>query len=132
VSEELKHLTEGVSGVTVAGFSEPQVLRALVVHFKGDMHAGDKLLSAIGGNGEYPGRSRFFAGVRLKNRYCCPPYAPDTPHPSKRRRFDVSGNTKPRRTASSIVASSASVEDARAAEQIKAAVRMLAQKKGIN
>ena len=67
VAEELKLLAAGVSGTTVAGFSKPQVLRALVVHFTGDMPACDKLLNAIGGTGEYPGRFRLFAGVRLKH-----------------------------------------------------------------
>jgi len=131
LAEELNDLAAGVSGVTVAGFSEPQVLRALVVQFSGDMPAGDKLLNAIGGNGEYPGRFRIFAGVRQKHRYYYPPYAPDDPPPSKLRKFDVSGNTTHRRTAASIAASAAKVEDARAAGQSKAAVRMLAQKEGI-
>ena len=69
VAEELNNLVAGVSGVTVAGFSEPQILRVLVVQFTGDMPAGDKLLNAIGGNGEYPGGFRIFAGDRLKHRY---------------------------------------------------------------
>jgi len=67
VAEELKLLAAGVSGTMVAGFSKPQVLRALVIQFTGDMPADDKLLNAIGGTGEYPGRFRLFAGVRLKH-----------------------------------------------------------------
>ena len=130
IAEELNSLAAGVSGVTVAGFPEPQVVHAFVVQFTTDMPGGDKLLNAVGCNGEYAGRFRTFAGVKLKRRYCYAPYAPDDPPPSKRPRFDVQGDTTPRRTAESITAGVAKVESARAAGQSKAAVRSLAQKEG--
>jgi len=130
IAEELNALAVGVAGVTVAGYEESQVVRAFVIQFTTDMPAGDKLMNAIGGNGENPGRFRIFSGVRHKHRYYYPPHDPDDPPPSKRRRFDVMGNTTPRRTAASIAASVKKVEDARRAEQSKAAVSALAQKEG--
>ena len=72
----------GVAGVTVAGYTKPPVVRALVIQFTTDMPAGDKLLNAIGGNGESPGRCRLFSGVHLKRQYSYPPYAPDDLPPS--------------------------------------------------
>jgi len=131
IAEELNALAAGVAGVTVAGYEEPQVVRAFVIQFTTDMPVGDKLMSAIRGNGENPGRFRIFSGVRHKQRYFYPPHDPDDPSPSKRRRFDVMSNTTPRRTAASIAASVKKVEDARRAEQSKAAVSALAQKEGL-
>jgi len=55
-----------VSGVAVAGYDEHQLVRAFVFQFTTDMPGGDKLLNAIGGNGENPGRFRLFSGVRQK------------------------------------------------------------------
>jgi len=119
-----------VSGVTVVGYDEPQLVRAFVIQFATDMPAGDKLLNAIGGNGENPFRLRPFSGVHLKRRYNYPPYAPDDPPPSKRRRFDVLGNATPRRTAASINAGVAMVEEARRTGKSKTAVSTLAQQEG--
>jgi len=130
IAEELDVLAAGVGGVTVAGFSEPQVVQAFVLQFTTDMPAGDKLLNAIGGNGEHPGRFREFAGVWHKRRYYHPPHAPDDPPPSKHPRFDVRGESTPRRTAASVAASVATVEDARRAGGSKTAIRALAQKEG--
>ena len=73
IAEELDVLAAGESGVNVTGFPESQVVRAFVVQFTTDMPAGDKLLNAIGGNGEYPGRFRLFCGVWLNRRYYYPP-----------------------------------------------------------
>lgn len=69
IAKELDALAAGVSGVTVAGYPEPQVVSALVVQFTTDMPAGGKLLNAVGHNGERPGRFTDFAGVRAHNRY---------------------------------------------------------------
>lgn len=125
-----------VAGVTVAGFEEPQSIHAFVVQFMTDVPAGDKLLNAVGGNVEYPGRFRIVAGFRARHRYYVPPFDPPCDPvnfpPAKRRRFDVKGNTTPRRTAASVAASAEKVKDARRAGQSKAAVRALAQKEGIN
>ena len=129
IAQELNALAAGVAGVTVAGFEEPQVVRAFVIQFKTDMPAGDKLVNAIGGNGENPGRFRIFCSVRHKRRYYYPPHDPDDPHLSKSRRFDVMGNTTPRRTAASILASVKEVEDSRWAQKSKAAIHALAQEK---
>ena len=63
--------------MTVAGFSELQVVQAFVLQFTTDMPAGDKLLNAIGANGEHPVRFRDFAGVWHKRRYSYPPHAQD-------------------------------------------------------
>lgn len=63
VAEELIILAAGVSGVTVAVFPELQVVHTIVIQFTTDMPAGDKLFSAIGANGEYPGRFRYFSCV---------------------------------------------------------------------
>ena len=104
IAEQLNALAAGVSGMTVAGFPEPLVVPAYVLQFTTDMPAGDKVLNAIGGNGEKPGRFRIFSGVRLKRRYYYSPYAPDDPPPSTRRRFDVMGSTTPRRSSASIAA----------------------------
>jgi len=52
IAEELNTLAGGVSGVTGAGCSEPHVVRSFVIQFTTDMPAGDKLINAIGGNGE--------------------------------------------------------------------------------
>jgi len=68
IAEELNALAAGVSGVSVTGFAEPQVVHAFVMQFTTDMPAGNKLLNAIGGNGEYPGRFRIISGVRNKSR----------------------------------------------------------------
>lgn len=117
IAEELNLLAAGVPGMTVAGFDEPRTIQGLVVQFTADMPAGDKLLNAIGENGEYPCRFRIFAGVLTRTRYYYPsfdpPYDPQHPSPAKRRRFDVKGNTKPRRTAASVAASATRVKDAR-------------------
>jgi len=56
IAEELNVLAAGMSRVTVPGFSEPQVVQAFVPQFTTDMPAGDKLLNAIEGNCEHPGR----------------------------------------------------------------------------
>ena len=86
IAKELNVLVAGVSGVTVAGFSEPQVVQAFVLQFNTDMPSGDKLLNAIGWNGEHPSRFRDFAGFWHKRRYYYPPYARDGPPPSKHTR----------------------------------------------
>jgi len=130
IAEELNALAAGVAVVTVAGYEEPQVVCAFFIQFTTEMPAGDKLVNAIEGNGDNPGRFRIFSGVRQKRRYYYPPRDPDDPPFSKRRRFDVTGNTTPRRTGASIAASVKKVEDARRAEQRKAAVSALAQKEG--
>jgi len=130
IAEQLNALAAGVSGMTVTGFPEAQVVRAYVLQFTTDMPAGEKVLNAIGGNGENPGRFRTFSGVRLKRRYYYSPYAPDDPPPSKRPRFDVSGNKIPRRTAASVAASAAKVEAAHREGKSKAAVCTLAQQEG--
>jgi len=74
---------------------------------------------------------RIFAGVRCKRRYYYPPYAPNDPVPSRRRRFDINGATTPRRTAEINAGSAAKEECARRARQSKTAVRSLAQKEGV-
>jgi len=130
IAEELNALAAGVSGVDVAGYTEPQTVHAFVIQFTTDMPGGDKLLNAIGGNGEHPGRFRLFLGVWYKRRYYYAPYAPDDLPPSKRPRFDVSGNSTPRRTVASISASVARVETARDEGRSKTAVSTLAQKEG--
>jgi len=129
-AEELDVLAAGVGGVTVAGFSKPEVVQAFVLQFPTDMPAGDKLVNAIGGNGEHPGRFRDFARVLHKRRYYYPPYAPDDPPPSQHPRFDVRGESTPRRTAASVFASVATVKDGRRAGGSKTAMRALVQKKG--
>jgi len=94
------------------------------------MPAGDKLLNALGGNGENPGRFHVFSGLWHKRRYCYTPYATEDPPPSKRRRFEVMGNSTTRRTSESIAAGVNRVDDARKAGKIKAAVITLSQKEG--
>ena len=101
IAEELNELASGVSGVTVAGIPEPQIVHAFVVQFTTDIPGGDKLLKAVGNNEEYAGRFRIFAGFKHKRRYYYAPFAPDDPPPSKRPRFDVKGDRSPRRTADS-------------------------------
>lgn len=54
IAKELDALAAGVSGVTVAGYPEPQVVSALVKQFTKDMPTRDKLLNAVGHNGERP------------------------------------------------------------------------------
>jgi len=130
IAEELNALAAGVSGISVTGFAEPQVVHELVVQFTTDIPAGDKLLDAIGGNGEYPGRFLIFSGLRNKSRYYYPPHAPGDSPQSKRRRFLITGDTTPRRTAASVSASATKVETARREGHIKAAVRKRAQKEG--
>jgi len=104
IAEELNALAAGVSGVSVTGFAEPQVVHALVIQFTADMLAGYKLVNATGGNGEYPGRFQIFSGVRNKSRYYYPPHALSDSLLSKRRRLDVTGDTTLRRTAASVAA----------------------------
>jgi len=130
IAEELNALAAGVSGISVTGFAEPQVVHELVVQFTTDIPAGDKLLDAIGGSGEYPGRFLMFSGLRNKSRYYYTPHAPGDPPLSKRRRFLITGDTTPRRTAASVSASATKVETARQEGHSKAAVRKLAQKEG--
>jgi len=130
IAEELNALAAGVSGVAVAGYDEPQLVRAFVIQFTTDMPVGDKLLNAIGGSGENRGRFRLFSGVRQKRRYCYPPYASDDPPPSKHRRFNVLGSAIPRRTATSINAGIHRVEEARRTGKSKAAVGSFAQREG--
>jgi len=130
IAEELKALPAGVSGIDLAGYTEPQTVHAFVIHFTTDMPGGDKLLNAIGGNSENSGRFRLFRGVWYKRRYYYPPYAPDDPTPSKRPRSDVSGDSTPRRTVASISASVARVETARQEGRSKTAVSTLADKEG--
>jgi len=80
-----------MSGVTVAGFSEPQVVQAFALQLTTYMPARDKLLNASRGNGEHPGNVWDFAGVLHKRRYYYPQIAPDHPPPSKHAHFDVPG-----------------------------------------
>lgn len=98
------------------------------------MPAGDKLLNAVGKNWEFSDRFRVFGGVQAHDRYwCLPKDSPSdvaNPPPTKRRQFDVLGNSTPRRSAASVSASAARVERARAAGQSKCAVLSLAQKDG--
>lgn len=128
IADELKVLTAGMSGVTVAGFSEPQVVQALALQFTTYMPARDKLLNAIRGNGEHPGNVWDFAGVLHMRRYYYPPIAPDDRPPSKHAHFDVRGESTPRRTAETFSESVAWIDDARRAGGCKASVRALSQK----
>jgi len=128
IAEEMNELAARVSNLTVAGFTDPHVVHAFVGQLTTDMPGGEKLLIAVGSNGEYGGRFRIFAAVELKRRYCYAPYAPDDPPPSKRPRFDVRGDATPCRMAEAITAGVAKVEYARAAGKSKAAVWNLAQK----
>ena len=130
IADELTALAAGVRGVSVVGCTEPKVVHAFVIHFTTDMPAGDKLINAIGGNGENPGRFRLFYGVWHMTRYYFPPYAPDDQPPSKHRCFDVMGRSTPQRTASSIAVGVKKVEDVRAAGKSKSAVRMVARHEG--
>jgi len=102
IAEELNALAAGVSGVAVAGYDEPQLVRAFVIMFTTDIPGGDKQLNAIGGNGENLSIFRLFSGVPQERRYYYPSCAPDDPHPSKHRLFDVLGSATPLRTATSI------------------------------
>lgn len=117
--------------VLTAGLEGPPVVFAIVVQFTTDMPAGDKLLNAVGGNGEHPGRFRDFPGVWHKRRYCYPPYARDDPPPSNRRGFQIRGNTIPWRTAASLAASARAVESARRSGARKATVSALVHQEGI-
>ena len=45
IAAELNGLAAGVSGVTVAGNEEPELVRAFVIQLTTDMPAGDKLLN---------------------------------------------------------------------------------------
>lgn len=130
IANELNALAAGVSGLEVAGYPDPQVMFAFVVQFTTDMPAGDKLLNAVGTNGERPGKLRDFAGFRAHHRFWYPPYQPlydpSNPPPSKRRRLDVQGDATPRRTAASMAGSVSRVENARRAGQSQSAVRALA------
>lgn len=130
IADELNTLAAGVRGVSVVGCTEPQVVHAFVIQITTDMPAGDKLINAIGGNGESPGRFRLFSGVWHMTRYYLPPYAPDDQPPSKHRCFAVMGRSTPQRTASIIAVGVKIVEDARAAGKIKSAVRMIARHEG--
>jgi len=130
IAEEQNLLAAGESGVAVEWFPPPQVAHTFVVQFTTDIPGGDKLLNAIGCNGECARRFRTFAGVKIKRRYCYAPYAPDDPPPSKRPRFDVQKDPTPHRTADSTTSGAATVESARAAGKSNAAVRSLAQKEG--
>lgn len=133
IAEELNILAEGVSGVTVAGFEQPQVVRGLDVQFTTDMPGEDKMLKAVGHHGELLGKFRVFGRVRAQNWYWFPPYDPPygitNPPPAKRRGFDVLGKSTPRRGAASVAASAVMVKCAREAGQTKAAVRALEHKK---
>jgi len=128
IAEQLNELAAGVSGVTIAGFPETQIVHAFVKQFTTDMPGGDKLLKPVGSNDEYSGTFRIFAGDRLKSRYSYAPYAPDDQPPSKRPRFYVKGDTPPRRTSESITAGVTQVESARTSGQNKATVRTSSQK----
>jgi len=130
IAGQLNELAEGVSGVTVAGFPETQIVHAFVVQFMTDVPGGVKLLKAVGSNSECAGRFRFFAFVRLKRRYCYAPNAPDDPLPYKRPCCDGQGDTTPRGTSKSINAGVFKVESSRAAGQSKATVSTFAQKEG--
>jgi len=94
------------------------------------MPAGNDLLKAIREPGTGPGRRRIFTAMPHKRRYQYPPYAPDDPRSSKRRRFDAMGNLKTRRTSDNIREGGNKVKDAYKAVKSKAAGSILAQKEG--
>lgn len=131
IAQERNVLASGLSGATVADFSEPQVVQVCVPsQFTADMAEEDKLLKAIGGNGEHSCRLQIFAKVGQMCRYYYPLYAPDNPSPSKHQHFDVGGESTPRRPAAYVLASVIRIEDARRAGGSKTTVRMFSQKKG--
>jgi len=96
ITDELNALAAGVTGVTVAGHGKPEIVCAFGIQFTTGKPRGDKMLNAMGGNGDNPGRFRRLSGVRRKRRYNYQPYAPDYPPPSKRRCFDIMGNSTAR------------------------------------
>jgi len=50
IAEELNALATGLSGVSVAGFAEPPMAQAFVIHFTTYVPAGDELPTVIAGN----------------------------------------------------------------------------------
>jgi len=115
IMDELNELAKGIPGLRVAGLTSPQVLRAGILNFTTDQPGGDKLYNAKGVNSYVYNRLRKFPGVYFAsgNHIYYPPNDP-TPGRGNKTLFSVHNSTAPRRTAASIAADAAAVENARA------------------
>jgi len=128
IAAELNELAKGVPGLIIANSPNPVVLRAGVLNFTTDQPGGDKLCRLSGVSSYIYNRFRLFQGI----------YAPASSHvyfPPKdlsgKSLFKVHDCIAPRRTATSIAASAAEVEDARAEGRSVAYQTRLQQKSGV-
>lgn len=85
--DEIDQLAAGIVRVTVAGFQELEVIHDYAIQFTTAMPAGAKLLKAVHGKCECPGRFWAFSSVPHKHRYNYRQIAADNRPRAKRRGF---------------------------------------------
>jgi len=132
IMDQLNELAKGIPGLRVARLTSPQVVRAGVLNFTTDQPGGDNLYNAKGVNSYVYNRLRKFPGVYVASGNHIV-YPPNDPKPGRGNKtlFSVQNSTAPRRTAASIVAEAAAVENARAEGNSIAYQTRFQQKTGI-
>lgn len=127
VIAELNQLSQGISGVKVAGLDETVTLRAYLLQVTSDMPAGDKVLNMTGNGGRTPGRLRNFQGVYSGTRYYYPPKHPHTGQPL----FSIGQPSQDRRSTSGFAANVNQVARLRSEPGPRSAVEELVKNCGI-
>jgi len=129
IAEELNELAKGIPGLIVPISPNPVLLRGGILNFRTDRPGGDKISGFKGVNSYIYIRLRTFKGIYLPAN--CHVYYPPMDPTSGNPLFQVYSCTAPRRTAETIAASAAEVEDARAEGRSAAFHTRLEQESGV-
>lgn len=124
---ELDRLSEGISGVKVAGIESVATVKGCALQVTGDMPAGDKVLNNTGISGRTPGRPRKFQIIHSGSKYYIPPTDPST----KQELFSLTRLLRNRRNAASFAADARRVAIARDRGATQNAVSKLVRSHGV-
>jgi len=129
IAEELNELAKGIPGLIVPTLQNPVVVRGGILNFTTDQPGGDKISGFKGVNSCIYNRPRTLNGTCVPAN--CHVYYPLKDPTSGNPLFQVPYCIAPRRTAASIAASAAEVEDARAEGRSVAFQTRLEQESGV-
>jgi len=125
IAGELNELAKGTPGLILPTSTSPVIVR----NFTTDQPAGDKITGFKGVNSYIYNRLRIFKGIYVPSN--CHVYYPPKDPASGIVLFQVHNDSSPRRTAASITASAAAVEDVRAEGKSLAFQTRLEQESGL-
>jgi len=129
IAKELYELGKGVPDLVIPNSATPVVLRSGVLNITTDQPGGDKITNFKGTSSYVFNRLREFKGVYVPASIHI--YYPPKDPTSGSTLFKVNNCTAPRRTAATISASAAEVEDARAEGRSMAFQTRLEQESGV-